>query len=50
MSVSTIELEPVGQGTRLTITEQGAYLDGHDKASNRESGTRELLDALAKSL
>jgi catechol 2,3-dioxygenase-like lactoylglutathione lyase family enzyme len=35
---------------RLTYTEQGAFLDGHDNAAQRESGCRELLEALAKQL
>ena len=35
-------------GTRLTFTEQGAYLDDPEAAANREAGTRALIDALAK--
>jgi uncharacterized protein YndB with AHSA1/START domain len=50
VSVATIELEPVAGGTRLTITEQGAFLDGHEDGSEREHGTRILLDQLASSL
>ncbi len=46
VSLTTIEFEPKGKGTRLTFTEQGAYLDGYDKPDGREHGTRELLDAL----
>ena len=49
-SLATIELAREGQGTRLTFTEQGAFLDGYDDPSDREQGTRELLDALGKSL
>jgi hypothetical protein len=30
----------------LILTEQGAYLDGHDVADLREQGTRDLLEAL----
>ena len=45
-SVATLELTPDGKGTRLTLTEQGAFLDGHDKPEMREHGTRELLDSL----
>ena len=40
-------------GTRLTWTEQGAYLDGFDGAEAprlREGGTSEMLDGLAKYL
>jgi uncharacterized protein YndB with AHSA1/START domain len=49
-SLATIELKPEGKGTRLTFTEQGAFLDGYDDPTDREQGTRELLDALGKSL
>jgi len=50
VSVSTIELIPAGSGTRLVLTEQGAYLDGYDDAGAREHGTNELMDALGRSL
>lgn len=45
-SLTTMQFEPSGSGTRLTFTEQGAFLDGYDDAGKRESGTRGLLDAL----
>jgi len=38
VSLATIELEPKGAGTRLRITEQGAFLDGYDDAGSREHG------------
>jgi len=47
VSLATIELEPAGDGTKLTLTEQGAYLDAFDDPGMRKSGTRELLEALA---
>jgi uncharacterized protein YndB with AHSA1/START domain len=47
VSLATVELEPEGASTRLTYTEQGAFLDGHDNPAEREHGTRELLQALA---
>jgi uncharacterized protein YndB with AHSA1/START domain len=47
VSVATIEFLPDGAGTRLVLTEQGAYLDGLDTSAQREAGTRGLLDALA---
>ena len=50
VSLATIELKPEGSGTRLTFTEQGAFLDGYDDATDRERGTRLLLDALGRSL
>jgi uncharacterized protein YndB with AHSA1/START domain len=48
VSVATVEFAPEGSGTRLTLTEQGAFLDGLDKVEDREHGTRELLDKLAE--
>ena len=50
VSVATIEISPDGTGTKLTITEQGAFLDGYDTSDSRETGTRALLDALGASL
>ncbi|HEY6669511.1 MAG TPA: SRPBCC family protein [Methyloceanibacter sp.] len=50
VSLATIEFEPAGSGTKLTITEQGAFLDGYDDAGSRERGTRWLLDKLEAAL
>jgi activator of Hsp90 ATPase-like protein len=50
VSLATIELEPAGAGTRLKVTEQGAFLDGYDHAGAREHGTGLLLDRLGASL
>lgn len=47
-SLTTIELKPQGSGTLLTHTEQGTYLDGRDDGTQREEGTRGLLEILAK--
>lgn len=47
VSVATLEFLPADSGTRLILTEQGAYLDGLDTSAQREEGTRGLLDALA---
>lgn len=49
-SLATMELTPHAGGTRLVMTEQGAYLDGYDDAGSRERGTQFLLDALGHSL
>jgi len=49
-SVTTMELAPEGSGTRLTLTEQGAYLDAIDTPEIREGGMRDLLDSLASYL
>jgi uncharacterized protein YndB with AHSA1/START domain len=45
-SLTTMALEPVGDGTRLTYTEQGVHFDGLDSPEGREEGTRGLLDQL----
>jgi uncharacterized protein YndB with AHSA1/START domain len=50
VSLATFELKPAGTGTRLAMTEQGAFLDGYDDAGSRERGSNFLLDALGKSL
>jgi uncharacterized protein YndB with AHSA1/START domain len=50
VSVATVEFEAVGEGTRLTLTEQGVFLDGHDTVAQREHGTRELIEGLAKAV
>jgi uncharacterized protein YndB with AHSA1/START domain len=50
ISIATIQMKADGNRTRLTLTEQGAFLDGYDDAGARERGTTELLDALDRSL
>ncbi|MBL8645800.1 MAG: SRPBCC family protein [Sphingosinicella sp.] len=50
VSLATVEFIPEGAGTRLRITEQGAFLDGYDDNGSREAGTRELVETLARSL
>jgi uncharacterized protein YndB with AHSA1/START domain len=53
VSVATVELGKTDDGTTLTWTEQGAYLDGFDGADAprlRQGGTSEMLDGLAKYL
>lgn len=39
-----------GAGTRLTYTEQSAFLDGQDQPEGPEQGCKELLEALARKL
>ncbi len=46
VSVATLEFLPVPGGTRLIVTEQGAYLDGLDTVEARREGTENLLSAL----
>jgi uncharacterized protein YndB with AHSA1/START domain len=50
VSLATMEFEPVGGGTRLVFTEQGAYLDGLSTVEDREEGTRGLLECLDREL
>ncbi len=50
VSLATFELHPDGSGTRLVMTEQGAFLDGYDDSGSRERGSGQLLDALGASL
>jgi uncharacterized protein YndB with AHSA1/START domain len=48
VSLATIEVEPHGDGARLTLTEHGVYLDGHDTPQQREHGTIEMMNALGE--
>jgi uncharacterized protein YndB with AHSA1/START domain len=57
ISLATMELWPEGAGTRLVVTEQGAFLDGYDDGGStikgtmsRQHGTAMLLDRLGASL
>jgi uncharacterized protein YndB with AHSA1/START domain len=50
VSLAVIEVTPHGDGTKLTVTEHGAFLDGYDDAGFRQRGTSDLLDALVRSL
>jgi uncharacterized protein YndB with AHSA1/START domain len=50
VSLTTVEFVPVEGGTRLVLTEQGAFLDGHEQPSWREQGTSDQLAALGADL
>ena len=50
VSLATMQLKADNGKTTLTVTEQGAFLDGYDDAGSREHGTGHLLDALGASL
>jgi uncharacterized protein YndB with AHSA1/START domain len=50
VSVATIEFIDEGDSTRLILTEQGVFLDGHDTSAQREEGTASLLDQLGAEL
>jgi len=49
VSLATVTFEKSGKGTKLTVTEQGVFLDGYDDAGSRERGTNELMDKLGRS-
>jgi uncharacterized protein YndB with AHSA1/START domain len=46
VSVATVEFRPDGSGTRLIVTEHGAFLDGLDTNKQREEGTNFVIDQL----
>ncbi len=51
VSLATIEFEASGKGTKLILTEQGAYMDGGiDGHAGREQGTGGLVASLEKYL
>lgn len=50
VSQFTAEFRAEGNGTRLVVTEQGAYLDGHDSPDSRAIGIHAQLRALAAEL
>jgi uncharacterized protein YndB with AHSA1/START domain len=50
VSLTTVEFEPDGDGTRIVLVEAGAYLDGREQPAWREEGTGAWLDALARHL
>jgi uncharacterized protein YndB with AHSA1/START domain len=49
-SVTSIDLEPVNGGTRLTFSEQSLFTDGPDTPAQREEGTNWGLDQLGPHL
>jgi uncharacterized protein YndB with AHSA1/START domain len=50
VSMTTVQLERTGRGTRLIFTEHDALLDGLEAVGPREQGTRHLLEALGREL
>jgi len=50
VSLATVEIVSDQDGTKLTYTEQHAFLDGIDKPGTREEGTAWMLDNLGKYL
>jgi uncharacterized protein YndB with AHSA1/START domain len=50
VSQTTVEFIADGDGTRLVLAEQGAYLDDMEQPEWREQGVNSQLDALAELL
>ena len=50
VSLTSVEFASAEDGTRLVLTEQGAFLDGREEPAWREQGTADQLEALAKVL
>jgi uncharacterized protein YndB with AHSA1/START domain len=46
----TVEFSATGKGCRMVMTEQGAFLDGHDVPANHEAGWNQMLDNLGGEL
>jgi uncharacterized protein YndB with AHSA1/START domain len=46
VSLTSVELVPQDDETRLVLVEAGAYLDGREEPAWREAGTGSWLDAL----
>lgn len=46
VSVATVTFAAAGDGTALSVTEQGAFLDGHENPPDRRGGTEFTLDRL----
>lgn len=47
VSVTSVEFAADGTGTRVVLTEHGAYLPGQEQPDWREQGTAQQLDTLA---
>jgi uncharacterized protein YndB with AHSA1/START domain len=50
VSLTSVQFHQAGEGTRLELTEHGAFLDGQEQPSWRERGTNAQLDALSREL
>lgn len=47
VSLATFEFKRAGTGTKLIMTEQGAFLDGYDDNGSRERGSRQIIEKLS---
>ncbi|MEI9900717.1 MAG: SRPBCC family protein [Hyphomicrobium sp.] len=50
VSIAAVQLRAAGSGTTVTVTEQGAFLDGHEIPDERIGGTNWVLDRLGEIL
>ena len=50
MTLCTVEISSDGDGARLKLTDQSAFLDGRERPDERRSGWGEVLDRLARFL
>jgi uncharacterized protein YndB with AHSA1/START domain len=46
VSVATVEFRERGKGTKMVVTEYGAFLDGHDTVEQRRKGTEMMIEGL----
>jgi uncharacterized protein YndB with AHSA1/START domain len=49
-TLCTVELLREGSGTRLILTDQSAFFDGHETPADRQSGWGQILDRLGAQL
>jgi len=50
VSLATLEISAIAGGARLSLTEQGVFLEGYEDGGSRERGTRDLIERVAKTL
>ena len=50
VSLTTVDIVPDGQQTKLLLIEQVAFLDGKDNQANREEGLASMLDKIGESV
>ena len=50
VSLTTVDIMPDGQGTKLLLTEQIVFLDGKDNQANREEGLASMLDKIGEAV
>jgi len=46
MTLCTVEIAADGTGTKLTLTDQSAFLDGRERPEERRSGWGAVLEKL----